>query len=154
MEERKLNFTSKEEYGLRAVMHLAIHEGAWPIQSREIAAAEGIPEQFLEQVLAALRRGEVVRSIRGASGGYELSRPARNITAGDVFRALSGPIAPIPCMDGDPSDRCDQLDRCTVVSLWQRVQSAILQVLDGTTIQDMVDERLHREKESSFMMNI
>jgi Rrf2 family protein len=148
-----LNFTSKEEYGLRAVMHLALHEASWPIQSREIAGAEGIPEQFLEQVLAALRRSSIVRSIRGASGGYELARNARSITAGDVLRALSGPIAPIPC-DDDTSEKCDNVDRSVVMDLWQKVQSAIVQVLDGTTIQDMVDEKLSREQQSSFMMNI
>ncbi len=150
-----MSFTSKEEYGLRAVMHLAMHESSWPVQAREIASAESIPEQFLEQVLAALRRAGVVRSIRGASGGYELARPARSITAGDIVRALSGPIAPIPCVDDpDASGRCEKVEHCVVVSLWQRVQSAITQVLDGTTIQDMVEQRMQREQASCFMMHI
>lgn len=150
-----MNFTSKEEYGLRAVMHLASHEASWPVQAREIASVEGIPEQFLEQVLAAIRRAGVVRSIRGAGGGYELARPARSITAGDVVRALSGPIAPIPCTDSaDPAERCDRIEQCVVVGLWQRVQTAVTEVLDGTTIQDMIEERAKREPSSSFAMNI
>lgn len=150
-----MNFTSKEEYGLRAVMHLGAHEAAWPVQAREIASAEGIPEQFLEQVLAALRRAGVVRSIRGAGGGYELARPARSITAGDVVRALSGPIAPIPCTDAaGPSEACDKIEYCVVVGLWQRVQAAMTEVLDGTTIQDMIEERAKKEQSSSFAMNI
>ena len=143
-----MNFTSKEEYGLRAVMHLAAHEVAWPVQTREIASTEGIPEQFLEQVLAALRRAGVVRSIRGAGGGYELARPARSITAGDVVRALSGPIVPIPSTeDADPA-------YCVIAGLWQRVQAAVTEILDGTTIQDMIEERTKREQSSSFAMNI
>lgn len=149
-----MNFTSKEEYGLRAVMHLAMHEASWPVQTREVASAEGIPEQFLEQVLAALRRAGIVRSIRGASGGYELTSSPHSISAGDVVRALSGPIARIPCLDGDSTDKCNKLDRCVVVNLWKRAQSAISQVLDKTTIQDMVDERMLRDGESGFMMHI
>lgn len=150
-----MNFTSKEEYGLRAVMHLAAHQAAWPVQAREIASIEGIPEQFLEQVLAALRRAGVVRSIRGAGGGYELSGPPRNITAGDVVRALSGPIAPIPHNDAaDSSESGDGIEYSVVVGLWQRVQTAMTEVLDGTTIQDMIDERAKRTQASSFAMNI
>lgn len=149
-----LTFTSKEEYGLRAVMYLAMHQAEWPIQTREIATSDGIPEQFLEQVLAGLRRSGIVRSIRGASGGYELARVPRSITAGDVIRALSGPIAPIPCLDGDSPDRCDKVERCAVMNLWQKVQSSISQVLDRTTIQDMVDERIRMDQESCFMMHI
>ena len=150
-----MNFTSKEEYGLRAVVFLAMHESDWPIQTREIAAAEGIPEQFLEQVLAALRRGGVARSVRGASGGYELARPAREITAGDVVRALSGPIAPIPCVDGaHQGDRCENMERCVVLTLWKRVQVAVTEILDGTTIEQMVEERATREQDSSYAMNI
>ncbi len=137
------------------MMHLGTHEAAWPVQAKEIASVEGIPEQFLEQVLAALRRAGVVRSVRGAGGGYELARPARNITAGDVVRALSGPIAPIPRTDViDSGESCDNIEYCVVVSLWQRVQTAMTEVLEGTSIQDMIDERANRERASSFAMNI
>jgi Rrf2 family protein len=68
-----VNFTAKEDYGLRAVLDLAAHAGAGPVQTREIAQRQHIPEQFLEQLLAALRRAEVVRSTRGAGGGYGLA---------------------------------------------------------------------------------
>lgn len=150
-----MNFTSKEEYGLLATIHLAAHTSAWPIQSREIAQAEHIPEQFLEQVLAALRRAGIIRSIRGASGGYELARAPKSITAGDVIRALSGPIAPIACADDDTaSDKCERAEMCVVVDLWQKVRTAIVDVLDSATIQDMVDKRMKHDIESSYMMHI
>lgn len=141
-----MNFTSREEYGLLAVMHLAAGAGQGPIQSREIARAEDIPEQFLEQVLGALRRAGVVRSIRGAAGGYELARSAREITPGDVVRALSGEIMPARAGARKP-------ERAIVVDLWEKVQKAISDVLDGMTIQDMVDER-SRMQRNFVMMNI
>ncbi|MHB0913218.1 MAG: RrF2 family transcriptional regulator [Armatimonadota bacterium] len=140
-------FTSKEEYGLRALMHLASKEAAWPIQSREIASSEEIPEQFLEQVLGSLRRAGIVGSIRGASGGYELARPAAKISAGDVIRALSGPIS-------SGEERRGRAERCTVLRLSQRVQQATEKILDGTSVQDLLDESRKLDRESGFMMNI
>lgn len=139
-----MKFSSKEEYGMRAVMYLAANEPLWPLQTREIASKEGIPEQFLEQVLAALRRAGIVRSLRGAFGGYELARPSSSISAGDVITALTGPVAPFPCPNGD----------VVIANLRQRLQSAISEILDKTTIHDMVEERLHSSAESSFMMHI
>lgn len=148
-------FTSKEDYGLRATMHLAAHQDAWPVQAREIAADDGIPEQFLEQVLAALRRAGIVRSIRGAGGGYELARTPRCITAGDVIRALSGPIAVAPNSEEiEQLEAGRQIERCVVLGIMMRVQAAITEVLDGTTIQQMVDERAALEQTSSYAMNI
>ena len=135
-------------------MYLAMHERSWPIQTREIAANEGIPESFLEQVLASLRRNGIVRSIRGASGGYELGRTSMSITAGDVIRALTGPIARIPCEEDTSSERCDKTDVCVVIGLWKKIQSAMSVILDGTTIQDMIDEREIKASDSGFMMNI
>ena len=146
-----MNFTSREEYGLLAVMHLAASSEPGPIQSREIAKAEEIPEQFLEQVLAALRRAGIVRSIRGAAGGYGLARPAREITPGDVVRALSGEILPISTRTD--TRRLDRMNLSVVIDLWQKVQEAISNVLDSMTIQDMVDERA-RLQQNFIMMNI
>jgi Rrf2 family protein len=149
-----LHFTSKEEYGLRAVIYLAERESPRPIQVREIAASEDIPEQFLEQVLAALRRSGIIRSIRGAAGGYELAKAARHIKAGDVIRALSGPIAPIPCMEEGSQVSCAHTDKCVVVSLWQRIQAAVSDIVDTTTIQDMVDQKTQNEEGTFLAMNI
>jgi Rrf2 family cysteine metabolism transcriptional repressor len=145
---RTLNFTSKEEYGLLAIIYIAGGCPGQPIQSREIASAEHIPEQFLDQVLASLRRAGIVRSIRGASGGYELARPAAEITAGDVIRALSGTVAHLP---GKQEKEGDAL---IVQELPGKVQTAISGVLDNTTIENLLEEKLRREESGSFMMHI
>ena len=83
-------FTSKVEYALRAVVDLAARPGSGATQSREIATRQGIPESYLDQLLSALRRAGLVRSIRGAAGGYTLAKPAHLITVGDVIRAFDG----------------------------------------------------------------
>lgn len=146
-----MNLTSKEEYGLRAVIYLASNQGVEPIQTREIARTEGIPEQFLEQVLNALRRAGITMSVRGAAGGHKLALSPRTITAGDVIRALSGDIMPIQCLND--SDRCGHREGCVVLDLWKKVQASVSEVLDGTTIQDMVEERIRR-RQGYLMMNI
>ncbi|MHB1001393.1 MAG: RrF2 family transcriptional regulator [Armatimonadota bacterium] len=147
-----MNFTAKDEYGIKAVMHLAARVNEGPIQAREIARIEGIPEQFLEQVLASLRRSGIIRSIRGASGGYELAGSPREITAGDIIRSLSGPI--IPTQSSDESSCPSNPESCVVADLWQKVQSAISDILDNTTIQDMIDEKIKRQDIGAYMMYI
>ena len=147
-----MNFTAKDEYGILAVMRLAVHTGDAPVQAREIARLEEIPEQFLEQVLAALRRAGIVKSIRGASGGYELARSPKEITAGDVIRGLSGPIVPLKNNESDKSGKTS--DSVVVTELWEKILVAVSDILDKTTIQDLVDERANRSGLNNFMMYI
>ena len=149
-----MNFTAKEDYGIRAVVDIALHRGDSPVQAREIAERQGIPEQFLEQVLATLRRAGIIRSIRGAGGGYDLARGACQIKVGEILRTLSGPLVPIRCVGELDLDRCEQEGSCGVTDLWRRVKLAISDVVDTTSVQDIADRHgLHLDSQS-FMMNI
>jgi Rrf2 family protein len=148
-----VNFTAKEDYGVRAVLDIAMNRADAPIQAREVASRQSIPEQFLEQVLATLRRAGIVRSTRGASGGFDLARPADQISIGDVIRALSGPLVPMQSVSDD--DQAAPGRKSSSVDLfWVRVKDAITNVVDGTTVQDLVDQQLGLEQSQSFMMNI
>lgn len=152
-----MNFTAKEDYGLRAVLDLAAHApgACGPIQTREIAQRQRIPEQFLEQLLAALRRAEVVRSTRGAGGGYALAAPPEKITVGQVLRALSGPFVPPELVEnGGPSDT---VETAVIRGVWGTLREAIRSVADHTTLQDLLDRRAEHRNErdvSGYMMNI
>ena len=153
-----MNFTAKEDYGLRAVLDLAAQEGkgaGGPIQTREIAQRQRIPEQFLEQLLAALRRAEVVRSTRGAGGGYALAAPPEKITVGQVLRALSGPFVPPELVEPGPAGQTPEAS--VIRSVWGALREAIRSVADTTTLQDLLDQRAHLTGErdvSGYMMNI
>lgn len=150
-----MNFTAKEDYGLRAVLDLAVHAGSGPVQTREIASRQRIPEQFLEQLLAALRRAEVVRSTRGAGGGYALAVPPSQITVGQVLRALSGPLVPTELVTGEGDEATRDLPEAVVVrSVWEGIRSAIRTVADGTTLQDLLDRRSENLRDLGFMMHI
>jgi Rrf2 family transcriptional regulator, cysteine metabolism repressor len=149
-----LNFTAKEDYGIRAVVDIAVNRRDVPVQAKEIAGRQGIPEQFLEQLLATLRRAGVIRSIRGAGGGYDLAREPSDISVGDILRALSGPVVPIHCVNDSDLDRCELQGTCGVVDLWRRLKTAIDDVVDTTTVQDLVDRHHTLRGTQSYMMNI
>src|ERR671930_291907 len=91
-------FSTKAEYGIRVMTHLARHNGDDPISLASIADAEGLPLAYLEHLVQRLRKAELVESRRGAHGGYSLARPAKAITMAEIVAALEGEIAPIECI--------------------------------------------------------
>ncbi|MFN2363905.1 MAG: Rrf2 family transcriptional regulator, partial [Halarsenatibacteraceae bacterium] len=93
-----MKISTRGRYGLRAMIDLAINEEGEAIPLRVIAEREDISEQYLEQLFANLRKSGLVKSVRGAHGGYLLNREPENITAGDVFRVLEGPVSPVDCV--------------------------------------------------------
>src|SRR4051812_49621490 len=125
-------FSTKAEYGIRIMAHLAAYDGDGPVSLSAIADAEGLPLAYLEHLVQRLRRAELVESRRGAHGGYTLARPADEITMAEVVSALEGEIAPIECITADPDGRvvCAREangDRaCPTKLLWTRVQGAIV----------------------------
>lgn len=150
-----MNFTAKEDYGLRAVLDLAVNGGAGPVQTREIASRQRIPEQFLEQLLAALRRAEVVRSTRGAGGGYTLAASPDRVTVGQVLRALSGPLVPTELVTGEGDLGTRDIPEAIVVrGVWESLRAALREVADGTSLQDLLDRRAASVQDMGYMMHI
>ncbi len=139
-------FSTKAEYGVRVMVHLAREGGAAadpaPISLGSIADAEGLPLAYLEHLVQRLRRAELVESRRGARGGYSLSRPAAEITMAEVVQALEGEIAPIECItaDADGALVCSREGEspCPTKLLWTRVQGSIVRTLNDMTLDDLV----------------
>ena len=138
-------FSTKAEYGVRVMAHLAKSGGDAPISLAAIADAEGLPLAYLEHLAARLRRAGLVESRRGSRGGYSLARDAASITMAEVVRALEGDIAPVECItagaDGAPV--CSREgeaghDPCPTKLLWTRVQGSIVRTLTDTTLADLV----------------
>ncbi len=137
-------FSTKAEYGVRVMAHLAAREGDGPISLAQIAEVEGLPLAYLEHLAARLRRAELVDSRRGAHGGYTLARSAADITMAEVVRALEGEIAPIECItanaDGEVScvrDGEAGHKPCPTKLLWTRVQGSIVRTLTDMTLADL-----------------
>jgi len=132
-----VNISMKSRYAVRALTELARREETAPgkpVRLGDIADSRDMPLQFLEQVFAALRRGGVVRSRRGAAGGYSLARPPAEISVLEVVAALDGVPSPAECTQG----LCDQVDGCGASSVWIEAQQALEKVLGGTTIGDLL----------------
>ncbi|MGH2877425.1 MAG: RrF2 family transcriptional regulator [Solirubrobacteraceae bacterium] len=146
-------FSSKAEYGVRLMIELGRQRPEQPVSLKAIADAEGRPLAYLEQVVARLRRAELVMSARGAHGGYWLSRPAEQISMDEVVQALEGSIAPMECFVHDQTERVlcshqpDAGRGCATKLLWTRVQGGIIRSLQNTTLAELVQFAARREAE-------
>jgi Rrf2 family protein len=131
-----MKISTKGDYGIRAIIELAHHYGdPKPIQSADIAARQGVPESYLEQLLTTLRRAGFVRSVRGPQGGHLLIRDPDALPVSEVIEALEGSILPIDCLDD--SSACSKAGGCAQREMWQAVREAIMGVLENTTIADL-----------------
>jgi Rrf2 family cysteine metabolism transcriptional repressor len=111
------------------MMDLASHFGQGPIPLKRVAERHDLSEHYLEQLIAPLRNAGLVRSVRGAYGGYKLAKTPEEITAGDIIRVLEGPISPVEFTDEDNPARRD---------LWKRIRDAIAAELDSTTLATLI----------------
>jgi len=145
-------FSTKAEYGVRVMAHLAARDGAEPVALGAIATAEGLPLAYLEHLMARLRRAELVSSRRGARGGYSLARPAEAISMAEVVEALEGDIAPIECIsegaDGDLvcARESSGDGTCPTKLLWARVRGSIVATLREMTLSDLAQPAPERKK--------
>ncbi|WP_246940703.1 cysteine metabolism transcriptional regulator CymR [Bacillus pinisoli] len=123
-----MKISTKGRYGLTIMIELAKQFGEGPISLKSIAQAHDLSEHYLEQLIAPLRNAGLVKSIRGAYGGYMLANEPASITAGDIIRVLEGPISPVEVLDEEePAKR----------ELWIRIRDAVKEVLDNTTLEDL-----------------
>lgn len=123
-----MKISTKGRYGLTIMIELAKKHGEGPTSLKAIAKTHNLSEHYLEQLVAPLRNARLVKSIRGAYGGYILADEPKKITAGDIIRVLEGPITPVEVLeDEEPAKR----------ELWIRIRDAVKEVLDNTTLDDL-----------------
>jgi Rrf2 family cysteine metabolism transcriptional repressor len=134
-----MRISTKGRYGLRAIIDIAIFGGEGQVSIRDVAERQGISDNYLEQIIYPLKKAGIVHSVRGAQGGYYLARPAAQISAGDVLRALEGDLAPVECLAHGGPD-CARSGRCPTLSLWMELRDAIDSVVDGISIEQLAAE--------------
>ena len=134
-----MKVSTRAEYGLRALIDLANHFGEGPVQSRDIAVRQGLPEPYLNQLMASLRRAGLVASKRGPSGGHVLARPPEEINLRQAFDVLEGSTAPWWCVETDEPD-CVYAAGCSLRPLWHAVNGAVAQVLSGMTLASLTSK--------------
>ena len=138
-----MRLSKRGEYGLRAMIALADMQKQNPnalVQIKDLSARENISSKFLEQILLTLKNAGMLHSKMGVGGGYYLARPPREITLGQIFRTLDGPVAPIRCVSQMAYESCECPDEetCGLRMAMFDVRNAIVNVLDKTTLADVI----------------
>lgn len=133
-----LRLSTKARYGLRAVIELAKHYGEGPIMAGAIAEKEDISENYLEQIMEPLKKSGIVRSVRGARGGFVLTRPPGEIKVREIIDALEGPVFLVDCLY-DPS-LCKRSEGCTARLFWGKLRENIIDFLNSWTLENLVEE--------------
>ena len=131
-----MKISTKGRYGLRAAVALAMYAKDEPVSISTIAAREELSESYLEQLFAKLKKAGLVHSIRGTNGGYQLSRPAEDISVGDVLRALEGNMVIVDCPDSE--SQCAKYGSCVTKYVWKRINNSINDTMDAITLEELV----------------
>ena len=131
-----MRLTRGADYGARGIMHLATRAPDAIVLVKDIAAAEGLPESYLSKIFQELAKDGLVRSHRGARGGFSLARPADEITLRQIIEAVEGPIALNRCLT--EGEECERSETCPMRNVLRVAQSRVLDVLEQTTLQDLV----------------
>ena len=132
-----MKLSTKGRYGVKAMVELAINYGGAPLSIKTISKRQNISEYYLEQLFSPLRKAKLITSIRGAQGGYVLSREPKDITVAEIMYVLEGPIEIAECIDGVS---CDNLDCCATRLLWAKIKNSIDDVMKSVTLQDIVND--------------
>ena len=146
-----MKITAKTEYGIRAIIEIALKENK-PATVNEIARKQKMPGRFLEQVMAILKKEDIVKSLRGAHGGYILALKPEEITLKQVIQAIEGPMALVDCLEDENGSSC--IEVCTIKDVFEGVQSVILEALDSITIKDLIDKKVKRKSGGKYAQAI
>ena len=138
-----MKISTKGRYAVRVMLDLALNNTGECIKVKDIAARQDISEKYLEQIIAALSRAGFVNSVRGAQGGYRLSKAPENYTVGMILRVTEGSLAPVACLD-EGAEACERCDTCETLEVWRELARAIDNVVDNVTLADMVNRRKKR----------
>lgn len=137
-----MKISTKGRYALRLMLDLALSDSSAPVPLRDVARRQDISDKYLEQIVTPLSRAGLVRSVRGAGGGYLLTRTPAEYTVGEILRPLEGSLAPVSCVDG--SECCGRAAQCVTQEVWRQIQETVADVVDNITLGDLVER--HRQK--------
>jgi Rrf2 family iron-sulfur cluster assembly transcriptional regulator len=130
--------STKAQYAVRAMVNLNLHSEGQPVSLRDISLRESISLTYLEQLFVKLRRGQIVKSVRGPGGGYLLARPAKDIQVDEIIDSVEESLVPVSCMDQKKGCACD--DQCVTHNVWHGLGEKIRQFLSSITLDDLTTE--------------
>ena len=135
-----MRISTKAQYAVRALVSLSLHGNGRPLALHDIAGREDISLAYLEQLFVKLRRGRIVRSVRGPGGGYLLARPAEEVRVDEIIDSVEESLVPVSCMDA--SGRCVCDDMCVSHGVWQGLGERVRQFLSSITLADLTRDAM------------
>ncbi len=135
-----MKVSTKGRYALRLMVDLGEYsvDGKY-VSLKDISSRQNISIKYLEQIVTPLHRAGLVRSVRGAQGGYRLSRDPERYTAGEILRAIEGSFAPIACLETEVNE-CERYSRCPTVGFWEGMYRVISDYIDSVSLKQLIDE--------------
>lgn len=138
-----MKISTRGRYAVRVMLDLALNNTGECIKVKEIALRQGISEKYLEQIIAILNKAGYVKSVRGAQGGYRLTKQPQEYTVGMILRLTEGSLAPVACLE-EGAEVCGRCDTCETLEVWKELHDTVNQLVDGITIADLVERRQKR----------
>ncbi|HOQ37398.1 MAG TPA: Rrf2 family transcriptional regulator [Acetivibrio sp.] len=135
-----MKLTTKGRYGVKAMIDLALQGSEEPVSLKSIAERQNLSENYLEQLFAVLKKSGLVKSVRGAQGGYLLAGNPADITIGSILRSLEGSLAPVDCVLEEDPVKCDKSDSCITKFVWEKIRDSVNSVVDSITLADLIAE--------------
>lgn len=133
-----MKISTKGRYALRLMLDIALNSSGEQITIKSIAARQDISDKYLEQIISLLNRAGYVKSVRGAQGGYKLTKDPSEYTVGMILRLTEGNLAPVDCLE-ENTNECSRSSGCVTREVWSELYEAINKVVDRITLQDLVD---------------
>jgi Rrf2 family protein len=147
-----MKLSTKGQYGTRALLDLALHHDNEPVLLKDIARRQQISLLYLAHLISPLIAGGIIRSTRGAKGGISLAKPPKEIRLSEVIQLLEGSIAPTECVNNPGI--CTRSRLCVTRDVWGELKQAIEEVLDSTTLWDLVERQKSKEQSEGMMYYI
>lgn len=136
-----MRVSTRGRYALRMMLDLALHNSGEYITLKDISARQEVSVKYLEQIVSVLSKAGMLKSVRGPSGGYKLTKSPEQYTVGDILRVTEGSLAPVACLDS-PQNDCPRAETCATLGFWQELYDAVRGVVDKTTLADLADRVL------------
>ena len=147
-----MRLSTKGRYGVRAMLDLTLNFSKEPVLLRDIATRLEVSEKYLEHSMSSLRNAGLVRSIRGARGGYILAKPPSEIKLSEIMEVLEGSMAPVECVDD--TEVCHRANICVTRDIWVKMKEAIDNILESTTLEDLAERYKEKESSNAIIYNI
>ena len=149
-----MKLSTKGRYGLRAMVDLAANSSVDHVALYSIAERQELSENYLEQVFSVLRKAGLVKSVKGAQGGYILADNPSNIKVGTILRALEGSLSVVDEETEYGDSTVNSIQRCLRINIWDKINASINNIVDSITLEDLVNEYKKMNGEETLMFYI